>query len=824
MQDFLQKSTNKYRLSQREKDANDHRWYREYCDALDRYSFYDDRFFGGFGDGTSSFKQKKVNYDLFNNIIDKNDFKYVYKPFGEEVGELPANMTNRDIVSSKIKVLLGMEMSMPFSWKVVAVNSEATTRKEQQELKMLKDYVTSEIMMPIKQQIEIETQQQAQGRKLSQEEQVQLRAQVESETKRRTPEEVKKYMAREHQDPAEVLGSQILEYLTQEERIPDKFNKGFKHLMLGGKEVYRIDIVNGDPTLTTVNALFFDHDQSPELETIEDGSWAVAEYRMTPNQVLTQFGSVMKDKDIDKVYSYEQNRTGVLDTDFTFSDNGYTSELTVRVLHTVWKAPMKVQFLTFFDEEGQVQEKVVNEDYRLTLNAGDIAIETLWVPETHECWKIMDDIYLYPRAVPGQNKDLDNLWKSKLPYYGASVDNLNSPITSPMERIKGYQYYFDIILYRIELLMASDKGKKLAMNINTIPKTAGIDTKQWLYFFEANSIAFINPKEEGNKGSTSATTGDITNLVKEIDMSMAAQIQNYINLAEYIETKCGAAIGVTKQMEGAIGPTEAVTNTKQNLIQSSYITRPYFELHNQVKRNVLQGLIEIAKVAYVLNPKKKLHYVLDDMSVKLLSIDAELLDNSTYGLYVTNSSKSEEIRQAMVNLSHAALQNDQATLLDIANILESNSVTEAKEMLAVSQQNAQERAENIEKMKADLKKQEMAAKERELDAARDHEEKMIVLKAREDRATKVQVQTIASMGFDLNKDEDADTIPDVLEVAKYGVDAEIKRRKADVDERGQQLEERKFEHDTQEDKFRRQYDKEKLAIERKKANKPTSSK
>ena len=52
----------------------------------------------------------KVNYDLFNNILDTTDFEYVTKPFGnKEEGELPARLVNRDILSNKIKSVLGME-------------------------------------------------------------------------------------------------------------------------------------------------------------------------------------------------------------------------------------------------------------------------------------------------------------------------------------------------------------------------------------------------------------------------------------------------------------------------------------------------------------------------------------------------------------------------------------------------------------------------------------------------------------------------------------------------------------------------------------------
>ena len=124
-------------------------------------------------------------------------------------------------------------------------------------------------------------------------------------------------------------------------------------------------------------------------------------------------------------------------------------------------------------------------------------------------------------------------------------------------------------MYRLELLIASDKGKILVGNINSVPKTAGLDIEKIMYFAESTKFLWLNPNEEGNRGGS-----DVTNMVKEVDMSLASDIQKYINLAEYIERRCGESVGITKQMEGAIGPNEAVTNTRQNITQSSHIVQP----------------------------------------------------------------------------------------------------------------------------------------------------------------------------------------------------------------------------------------------------------
>lgn len=786
---------NRQRLTQREKDKNDKQWYKDQADLLDNYSFSEHHFMG-FG-GVTEYKRKKVNYDLFNNIINLKDFEYVCLPYGSEVGDLPANFTNRDIVSGKIKVLLGMEMKMPFSWKVVATNENATTRKEQAEAEMLRQFVISEVMSPIEQSIREQTLSQQQGRQLTPEEQQQLQQQMAQETEAKTPDEVRQYMRREHQDPAEMMAHQILEYLIQKEKINDKFNKGWKHSLISGEEIYWVGILNGEPSLKVVNPLFFDYDKSPDLDYIEDGEWAVYEYRMTPSEVIANFGSELTEDEIDRIYEFNNDPTHIYNTDFTFDADRRDEPYTLRVLHATWKSLRKIGFLSYLDTRGEEQMKIVDENYKLRPESGDIKIEWEWIPEAHEVYKILSDIYVYGRPVPGQYKDLDNLWTCKLPYFGAACDNLNSATTSPMDRMKAYQYFYDVLIYRIELLVASDKGKILAANINAVPKSSGIDTAKFHYFMEANKIAWFNPNEEGNRGG-----GDVTNMAKEIDMSLASDISKYIELAEYIERKCGNSIGVTPQMEAQISANEAVSNTRQNLVQSSHIIQPYFELHNIVKGNVLQSLIETAKVAYATSRPRKLNYILDDMSMQMLNVDQELLDDSTYGLFVSNSSKAADAKRAVEALSQAALQNQQADLADIIKIVRSESVTEAEELLEAAQARKSQEMQAIERQKLESQERLEAIVSAREDRKFRHEKELVVLKETERRETELQKQAMLSIGFNEDKDFDDDNELDVLEVAKHGVEANIKQRK-------QALDENKFSHQVQ-------VDNKKLELEEKK--------
>lgn len=794
---------NRERVTQAQREENNQQWYKDKAKLIGSTGYGSGLL--GYG-GVSDYKRMKVNYDLFNNIVNMSDFEYVCKPYGAETGDLPANMTNRDIVSGKIKVLLGMEMKMPFSWNVIATNEQATTRREEEEFGRIKQFVISEIMKPIEQAAQQQAMAQYQGQEITPEQAQQIQEQVAQQVEAQTPDEVRQYMAREHQDPAEVMMVQILNYLIQKEKIPEKFNKGWKHSNLAGREIYHIGIFNGEPCLTVVNPLYFEYDVSPDLDYINEGEWARCEYRMTPSQVVSLFGSELTDEEIDRIYDYQENPSSPENVQFTFDTDGEDNSGTLTVVHVTWKSLRKIGFLEYIDPNGEEQLQIVDETYRLNKQAGDIRITWEWIPEAHECWQILDDIFCYCRPVPGQHKDLDNLYKCNLPYYGASVDNLNSPVTSPMDRMKSYQYYYNIILYRIELLMASDKGKVLAANINAIPKSSGLDIQKFMYFLEANKIAFFNPNEEGNK-----TAADVTNLVKEIDMSLASDIAKYMQMAEFIQQRCGATIGVTDAMEGAIGPNDAVSNTRQSLVQSSHIIQPYFELHNNVKREVLQGLIDTAVVAYSESQPKKLSYIMDDMTVAMFTTDPEMLPANSYGIFVSNSSKAEDAKLAVTNLAQAALQNQQADLTDIIKVIRSESIQEAEELLEAAQ--SRKAAQMQEQSRAALEDQRKARQEQAIENERafQREKELIVLKETEKRKTDIQRQLIESTGFDQNKDEDEDGVPDVLEVAKFGVDAEIKKSKLALDRD-------KLDHQKAQDAAKNKLEEEKLKIQKQKGS------
>lgn len=753
----------KDRLSYREKIKDNYRWFKDRIDLICNEKLSGEEVL-----------RMKVNYDLFNNKVQDKEFDYVCKPFGDKVGYLPASMQNRDIVSGKIKTLLGMEMQRPFNYKVFSTNPEATTQREKKEFDLIKEYVVQQIMAPIEAQIQQQSQgqmQQLQQQAMQDpnqtqglEEQVQqIQQQAQEQIKQMTPEEVKRYMQREYQDPAEVLSSQLLEYLQNKCNLKRKFSEFFLNGLLTARSIMYVGVVNDEPEVWVINPRRFNFSKASDSKYIEDSEWAVCEHKMTPSQIAGYFSSELSDKELDAIYEFSSKFNLSEDQQDLFNKiESDEEDRDLSVFHCVWKSLRKIGFMTYIDENGEEQSSIVDENFRLDKDLGDITVEWEWIPEVYEGWKIDIDepIYLTMRAVPGQFKDMDNLRYCKLPYYGCIYDSYNSSETSLMDRIKYYQYFYNIIMYRLELLLASDKGKKLLMNINNVPDSLGIDIAKWQYFVESSPYIWYNPSEEGGQ------TQDANTVAKVMDLSLVSDIKKYMETAEYIRQQCGKSVGITDQVEGQIGQYEAVRNTNQALIQSSYILELYFDRHEEGKLNILTALLETAKICYSMGQPMKINYMLDDLSKHTINVDPTLLDNSTLGIFVTNSNKTEKTKELIQQLSQAALQSQTVDFSDIISIINADSVPEAEEILKAAQERRQEQQEYMQRQQQEHEKQ-MQQMEQEAQAQQfEMQKELLILKEEERRKT--EIAKISIMGASFNPDQDGNNngMNDFLELSK----------------------------------------------------------
>ncbi len=527
----LPNNSPRQKLPRSEKDED---WGKQNLDFIISLTSYTS--FGARGAGRGNYQRMKINYDLYNNIFDKDDFKYVTQPYGVDM-EFPAKLENYNIITPKLKLLEGEEIKRPFNFRVVATNADAVSQIQEKKKELLMQYLEGELEGALQEQGVNVQNPQAQDAM--------------------TPPEIEKYMNYSQSDIRESTANNLATYLISKENLEFKFNKGFKDALITATEIYSIGISSDEPKCEVVNPLDFDFDKNPDLDFIQDSQWACHTKYCTPAEVIDLYYddltvNQVTQLDTGNLYSGSMSRLPegpaagpVVPVTYTRPsfDNNMRSGF-IRVTRVEWKSLRKIGFLTYFDDQLTKQEKVVDETYKPVKENGE-TVEWAWINEVWEGTKIGDNIYIKIKPKTVQYRSIDNPSLCKLGYVGCVYNDRNSIPTSIVDLVKHHQYLYNIIMYKMELEIAKAKGKKMVMDIAQIPRSQGIDLEKWMYYFDTLGIAFINSFEEG-KGKFAGQVSQF-NQFTNIDMTLSQSIGQYIEILSKIEEMASELMGVSKQ-------------------------------------------------------------------------------------------------------------------------------------------------------------------------------------------------------------------------------------------------------------------------------------
>ena len=677
---------------------------------------------------------------------------------------------------------------------------------------------------------------------LGPEEQQQFQQQLES-GEVMPPEGIAKYMDKDYKDIVENTAYHTLTYLREKLNIDNEFIKGWKDALIGGYEVYYCGVLNAEPYMERVNPIYFSFDKSPDLEFIEDGAWCCRKMRMPIAEVYDRYYDKLEEKDLTKleemvsaVPGRNRGEHGPVD-DFQgirlhYYDNPIydsTGKGCVNVWHCCWKSFKKIYYVTVLDEAGQPQVEMVDETYQKI--GTEVSVEPDWIVEVWEGYRAGDDLYFGIQPVEYQHVSIDNPNSQKLPYCGAVYSATNSKPRSLVSILKPLQYMYIVLWYRLELAIARDKGKVVNMDITQIPKSMGITPERWMHYLSSVGVNFINPYEEGwNIPGREGGKPSQFNQLTALDLTMSNVIAEYIQLMDKIEQLAGTISGITEQRQGAVSASELVGNVERSVVQSSHITEPLFWVHNQVKRRVLNMLINTAKGAWEDTGKQKLSYIFDNGERAFLDITPKFYYEDM-DVFVSDTSKDLENIQKLQQLIQPAMQNG-ASLLEAAEILTNDNFnilkqklkdmqTRQEELQQQQQQAEQEQAQMLQQMQNEAKEQELMLQEAQMDLQR--------YQIDQDNATRIAVAEISAYRGTEEKDANMNNIPDPIELGKQALDQQKiaqdaytkryeQRQKREIEDKKIQLERDRMKHETElqkqkdEEAYKREQLKAKTAI------------
>lgn len=732
-----------------------------------------DMSYNGESDLVQAKRDLQVNYNLRNDILDEKDVEQAVNPWGIKGATFPAKMQNYPIANPKIDLLIGEESKRRFDWRVMVVNPDAISKKEEKQ----RDLMNQLIMTAIED---------------------------ENYDEEKLAEEIaklEKWSKYEAQDLRERRATQYLQYLWKEQDLKMKFNRGFEDALVGGMEVYNVDVVGGEPVVRKCDPMSLTIIRTGSSYKVEDADiiiednyqpirWVIDNYydHLKESQIdAIEKGYITggsKDSDIIKYYPHQpvQNPITMTNASNTSADvndweyslidiNDYATQNVaaysdsgeVRVVKVVWASMRKVGEKSWYDEEGDLQKELVDENYIANDELGE-KIEWFWINEWWEGTRIAEDIYVKWGPRPVQFRSMGNKSIGGSGYVGTLYNTNTSQSKSLMDRMKPYQYLYNVFMYRTELAFAKSKGKISVMDTSRIPE--GWDMDKWMYYAEILGWAIEDPFKEGNKGAGQGKiAGAMNQNQKVLDLEMGSYIQQHVMMLEFIKRELGEIAGVNQQRQGQVDNRETVGGIERAVTQSSHITEKWFMVHDNTKQRVLAALLETAKYAWRNKNHEKLQYISDEMSSTITEIDGQMFNEADYGIMISNSTQDAELISAMKQLAQAGLQNDKINFSGLMDIYLSESMSSMRRKIEKYEEDT-EKAQ-AEQQQAQIQQQQEALQaqmaDKEAERAQRFQEKVL------DSETKLAV---AEIGKDEDSDDEGTIRSHLLAIEKLKLDQE----------------------------------------------------
>ena len=703
MSDFIQFPAQQLSFKRKNKQ-----WRKQILDWADSKSFFN------YSPVRKSVVHKKINYDLLNGKLHMTDLELVINPEAIQADFIPDRIQHYPILNSKLNLLRGEEFKRVFDYKVVVTDpnsiSEVENNKKEQLLQNLQAIVADN-------------------------------AQSEEEFNQEL-EKINDYYYFEWQDLREIRANALLKHYSKELNFPFIFNSGFWDAMAVGEEIYKVDIVGGEPTLEKLNPSKVRVFKSGYSNKIEDADMIIIEDYWSPGRVIDTYYDVLTSKDMKYIEQIPSNmgQSDTVDSMGNFDEragfvNNYMigDEITsqegffwdplgtsdgisnsllpydmagnIRVLQVYWKSRRKIKKVKSYDKlTGEVVYNFYPETYVINKDDGEEE-QILWINEAWEGTKIGKDIYVNMRPRVIQYNRLSNPSRCHFGIIGSVYNTADQRPFSLVDMMKPYSYYYDVIHDRLNKLIAKNWGKIITLDLAKVPKGWEID--KWMYYAKANNIAVVDSFKEGNIGAaTGKLAGGLNNASSGvIDAELGNSIQMHINLLSFIKGEMAEVAGISPQREGAIENRETVGGVERATLQSSHITEWLFIIHDDVKKRVYEAFLETAKIA-MKGRNKKFQYLLSDGTQQITDIDGDEFAESDYGLVVDNSNEIQQLSQKLDTLAQAAMQNGYQ-LSTIMKMFTSNSLMEKIRILGKEEQQKQQQAQQAQQQQMQIQQQQI---------------------------------------------------------------------------------------------------------------------
>ena len=608
----------------------------------------------------------KSMYNVANGIINVKDYERVTNPFHSDNPKLkhfPATMRNHDIIGPILLRHIGEYIKSDFKPIVGINNADVINKKMEAKKKFMEPFVDRLI-----------------ADTLFDKEDTRFNLPNATKDGEQQPsiEKAEEEFESNWKDKRAIEGQGVLNYLRDNLDLDNMYIDSYVHWLIAGQFYTYRDVKFDKVVASSIHPLEY----YPILngsDYIEDTNMGMRKFKMSMHDIVSYFRDVLDLKDIKYIedvilkndyhtstislsnaiiadrygnaYEFFKNKYGDSGADVTICDNdGLTW-----VYHYVFTTYTKIQILVYEDQLGQMKKKEVSADYKLNREAGDLHLESEWVNEMWNGYRIGDEalgLYTIPQPVTAQRHEVNNTSNVKNPYGGKGFmyNGLMSP--SIVRPLIPYQVIYNIIHYYREMAIAKNQGKILVLPKGLLIDDDEISQEEAVYYLKADGKLYVDETADGFNASQQA--------IRQLDLSDAQYIQSLSQILLELKEEAWEVVGMNRQRYGDTYASDGKGTTEQAIYRAAMGTAPITEVFNQARNKDYMALIDNAKVAFLdedggLKPLGS--YLNDDGRLEYLSIYPKQFMESEIGLYVANFSRDKEKIEQYKQVAFAASQN-----------------------------------------------------------------------------------------------------------------------------------------------------------------------
>lgn len=379
------------------------------------------------------------------------------------------------------------------------------------------------------------------------------------------------------------------------------------------------------------------------------------------------------------------------------------------VWHVVWRGEVKQGILTYINEIGMQTTRIVDEDYQLNKEAGDISIEWAYEPQVYEGYRIG---HRYASIYPIKARPIAFNRGGKLPYNGIMEILPYMGKFSIIKLITPYQIMRNIFAYHREMIIAKNK-----MLILLLPESLiASNTEDKLYKMAADGVLLIDDDEDSN--------GVKMQQIRMLNASMGDYIRQITDLMEATKLEAREMVDMNMQRYGDIAQSAGAATTQEAITRSSMGMVILVQMFDEFRKHDYNRDLDYCKLAYIDGLDTSYWDALGQR--RFISLDVNRFVASDYSTTVRNDQKELDKLQQLRQWAFSAAQNGD---LDMAlAAISGDNVTQIKATVEKFMEIKRQHEEQMQQMEQMLKQEELQNKIAEIQAKGEEDRKTEELK------------------------------------------------------------------------------------------------